>query len=58
LEEFIKELAAEVLKNLKQLEIESNLNRLVLLEEDELRSEALLICNELNNLKEKLSGLM
>ncbi len=58
MEEFIKELAAEVLKNLKQLEIESNLNRLVLLEEDELRSEALLICNELNNLKEKLSGLM
>jgi len=57
-EQYIKEMAAELLYRLEQLEKDSDLDQLVMLEEDGLRSEALLIQNELKKLKEKLSGLM
>ncbi|WP_157048885.1 hypothetical protein [Syntrophomonas palmitatica] len=58
MEQYIKEMAAELLYRLEQLEKDSDLDQLVMLEEDGLRSEALLIQNELKKLKEKLSGLM
>jgi len=57
-EQIIRALAAELVNRLEQLERDSNINSLVLQGDDELRSEAILICQELNSLKEKLSALM